>query len=592
LSRRADTFWQLIVTWYSVSLFHVQTKPLTHLSLFISKLISIHNFPAGYNNEGLITISEDNVKSLGTVKKVSSSAIIKNNTNNGIIHTDSNSVISRDNEDDTSVASSNVFGKMTGKERTADEKRRGATRELEIVRQERNISRMEWAWHRANQDIRNGVPNDDEELLEMDRMFAEMDKRKDAQYAGKFGETKKWWLAEKEKEKVKSLTLKKHNIADSLLSSESGNDDENDALELDDNDKEKMDTNDADALTTVDKKGLDTVNIDEIDKSVDYKGEEYKTNTKCSKHGVSTKMQCQKKLDSDIICTNLICEKVVEKNDNQSSMNSTTTPILLLSQADESLPTMNCDEAILPKTNALKLDHLTHTKDTGVIVDNAVVDVYAGEKDDEKDALELDDDDKEEMDANDEDYVQNDDHCTEFKTSSKGKKKIPINDMNPKKKNRLHKQKRKQVPHSSSLKHDKNASLKRIRVGKSRQCHNSNVVDETTEDDNVTNTGSIDSGTYALKKSTGTIYQNESIYEFDMHTMNDNLFPLLIKHIYGVLDYDKPLILQSPNNSTEKWDIKDNITYMYNNVSTILYINMNTFLLLVFDLHIFNGSII
>ena len=72
--------------------------------------------------------------------------------------------------------------------------------------------------------------NNDEDILEMNHKFDDMDKRRDAQYAGKFGKTRKWWLAHKEEEIVKSQMLKNRNIADSLLSSDSEsccNDDNN-----------------------------------------------------------------------------------------------------------------------------------------------------------------------------------------------------------------------------------------------------------------------------------------------------------------------------------------------------------------------------
>ena len=110
---------------------------------------------------------------------------------------------------------------MTGKERTADEKRRGVTRESESVRLNRKISRIDWAWRRVIEDERNGVSIFDEDLVELDRKFAKMKKRQDAQHAGGYGEARKWWLAEKEKERDKSVMLKKHNIADNLLCSES-----------------------------------------------------------------------------------------------------------------------------------------------------------------------------------------------------------------------------------------------------------------------------------------------------------------------------------------------------------------------------------
>ena len=76
---------------------------------------------------------------------------------------------------------------MTGKERTADEKRRGTTRELESIRRKRYISRVKWAQYKAAQDIRNGVSNDNDNYLKILDDFGAMDKRKKKQYAGKFG---------------------------------------------------------------------------------------------------------------------------------------------------------------------------------------------------------------------------------------------------------------------------------------------------------------------------------------------------------------------------------------------------------------------
>ena len=56
------------------------------------------------------------------------------------------------------------------------------------------------------------MSNDDEDYLKMVDKFAEMDKRRAAQYAGKFGEVHKWWLAENRK------TKPVENIAISALS--------------------------------------------------------------------------------------------------------------------------------------------------------------------------------------------------------------------------------------------------------------------------------------------------------------------------------------------------------------------------------------